>query len=106
MKKTIILIVCMLVLIAGVVVEGIGWNREYKHNRQLTAIIEENNKVIDSLVNKPRKSLNVDIHLDVTDKSTYKVNAKGNNGTIQAPNDKVYELKVVLDSVEFNTFEK
>ena len=96
----------MLVLIAGVVVEGVGWNREYKHNNQLTAIIGENNKVIDSLVNKPRKSLNVEIKLDVTDKSTYKVNAKGNQGTIQAPNDKTYELKVILDSVEFNTFEK
>ena len=96
----------MLVLLGGCIVEGIGWNREYKHNRQLTAIIENDAKVIDSLVNKPRKSLNVDIHLDVTDKSTYKVNAKGNNGTIQAPNDKMYELKVVLDSVEFTTFGK
>lgn len=96
----------MLILLGGCIVEGIGWQREYKHNKQLTAIIDENNKVIDSLINKPRKSLNVDINLDVTDKSTYKVNAKGNQGTIEAPNDKVYELKVVLDSVEFNTFEK
>jgi hypothetical protein len=96
----------MLILLGGCVVTGIGWQREYKHNKQLTAIIEEDAKVIDSLVNKPRKSLNVDINLDVTDKSTYKVNAKGNQGTIQAPNDKVYELKVELDSVEFTTFEK
>jgi hypothetical protein len=38
MKKTIIMIVCMLILLGGCIVEGIGWQREYKHNKQLTAI--------------------------------------------------------------------
>lgn len=101
MKKKIILIVCFLVLVGGVVFTSVGWNRSHKQNRQFFALIEQQTEIIDSLVNLPRNAINLQVSMDLTDKSKYTINGKGNSGTINAPNDKEYKLTVEIDSVSF-----
>lgn len=99
MMKKIIIIVVMLLMVGGLVATSLGWRCDHKQNKEYWTIIVQQNAIIDSLANKKETAIYLDVQMELTDKSTYKINAKGNNGTITAPNDKTYHLEVELDSV-------
>jgi hypothetical protein len=57
--------------------------------------VKEQTGIIDSLLN--RRMTVFDVQLNVTDKSTNKINGSHNKGTITMPQEKVYRLEI--DSV-------
>lgn len=56
---------------------------------------EEQSRVIDSLLN--RRMTVFDVQLNVQDKSKFTIYGRHNSGTINVPNERIYEL--VVDSV-------
>jgi hypothetical protein len=57
--------------------------------------VKEQSVIIDSLLN--RRMTVFDVQLNVTDKSTNKINGTYNKGTISMPQERVYKLEI--DSV-------
>ena len=58
---------------------------------------EEQSRVIDSLLNKRDKFIDIQMH--VTDKSKFAVYGKYNKGTIYVPSERTYELKIDSTSI-------
>lgn len=68
-----------------------------KHCRSLKVQTKEQSKIIDSLLNRRMKV--VDCSLNVTDKSKFIIYGKYNKGTITAPSEQTYTLKIDSTSV-------
>lgn len=106
MKKKIIIGVIIAVLACLGIVEGVGLFLTSKKNKQLISIVEKQTSIIDSLANSSKVTYSIALSMDVTDKSTYKINGKGNNGSIIAPSNKEYKLILDIDSVSITTTAK
>lgn len=106
MKLKIILSVIIALLGCATIGAGYSWHESAKQNKQFLNIIQTQAATIDSLTNNPAQSLKIDLELNVTDKSKYSINAKGNNGTITAPTEKIYKLNLKIDSVSMTTTAK
>lgn len=104
MKSKIKIIVIAIVLIA-LGVASTGWITGMQINRKQSARIEEQAKVIDSLLNLP-PTISVSARMDVTDKSKIDVNGKNNQGTINVPTERVYVLELQIDSTKMEVFRK
>lgn len=63
-----------------------------KHLSTLKQTVNNQQMVIDSLLN--RHSITFEVELNVTDKTKLTVNAKGNNGTVNVPTEKIYVLEI------------
>jgi len=68
-----------------------------KHRAEQSEIITAQNSQIAELLKL--KTYSFSVALNVTDKSTYRIFGRNNKGTIIAPNEKYYELKI--DSTSF-----
>ena len=66
-----------------------------RHNRDLRKQVDEQSRVIDSLLTIRRNYINVE--LNVTDRSTSKLYGTYNKGTINYPQERTYRL--AIDSV-------
>lgn len=97
MKKTIlIIIISYLLTIAG----GIGWYCSERHSQVLHKTITTQQQTIDSLLQlKPA----LEVHLAVTDRSTLKVNAAKNSGSVIVPSEKHYVVEI--DSVSIKNWQ-
>lgn len=89
--KYIIYAVIAIVLTASCIITGLT----AKHNKTLIKCNAEQSKIIDSLLNRRMKV--VDIKLYVTDKSKNTIYGRYNKGTIFMPQERKYILEV--DSV-------
>lgn len=92
--KWIVGIICV-ALIATLVVSNVYTT---KHNKSLKAQVDEQSKIIDSLL--ARRMNVIDAKLYVTDKSKNVVYGKYNKGTIYVPQEKKYLLEI--DSIILN----
>lgn len=101
MKKKVftVLIGVLVVLVfvtANVLLNCMNRNLQKQINEQ-TEIITRQGAVIDSLLQRREKF--IDVQLYVTDKSNNKIYGRYNKGTIAMPQEKVYRLEI--DSTDF-----
>ena len=106
MKKYFISIIIYVVLIATIAVIATLYSGSVKHNKSLKAQVKEQSLIIADQSNTIKELTKIktynyqfEIKLDVTDKSKYNIYGRNNAGTIVAPNQKQYELKI--DSTSF-----
>lgn len=95
MKKWTIIVLFVLVAALGICITG--WVGASKTMRAQSKHITEQSMVIDSLLNIP-PAIVLSPTLNVQDKSSFKILGKGNSGTINAPTERIYILKVEMDS--------
>lgn len=105
MKTKLILIIISVILLGGNIFMGYEWNRTYKEKKDYFEVIVKQNEIIDSLVNTPPR-LNMEVKMNLTDKSKFEINGKNNSGTINVPTHRTYVLEVEYDSVSINTIYK
>lgn len=105
MKTKLILIIISIILLGGNIFTGYEWNRTYKEKKDYFEVIVKQNEIIDSLVNTPPR-LNMEVKMNLTDKSKFEINGKNNSGTINVPTTRTYVLEVEYDSVSINTIYK
>lgn len=103
MSKIKIILIALVLIALGVT--STGWIIGMREHQEQKARIEEQAKVIDSLLNIP-PSISVSAKLDVTDKSKIDVNGKGNSGTINVPTERVYVVELQLDSAKMEVYRK
>ena len=84
--------VILAVLLAVIAVLSVSVAKDRKHIKTLKTQILEQSAIIDSLLN--RQSVVFDVSLNVQDKTRLVVNGKGNSGTINVPQEKVYVLEI------------
>lgn len=92
--KYIIYAVAALALTASCIITGLT----AKHNKTLIKCNAEQSKIIDSLLNRRMKV--VDVKLYVTDKSKNTVYGRYNKGTISMPQERKYILEVDSISIK------
>jgi len=97
MKWTFLKWIGGMVVVLVVAVLSVAVNGQKKHISTLKMQVKEQSAVIDSLLS--RRMTVFDVQLNVTDKSTNKINGKFNKGDIVMPQQKIYELK--FDSVSW-----
>ena len=98
MKKKVFKIVKDVVFVAVIVILSVAVSGLIKHNATLKSQVKSQSEIIDSLLN--RKEIVVNVSLNVTDKSTHKIQGKKNSGTINMPQENTYTIK--LDSGTIN----
>lgn len=81
-----------IVVATAIAAMGAGNVFQHKANHQLRLQVNEQSKIIDSLLN--RRMTVIDCHLHVTDKSRFAIYGRYNKGTITVPNERTYELKI------------
>ena len=79
-------------LLISVVITSILSVQLHKRLKSAENRIVEQTTVIDSLLTRRMKV--VDVHLYVTDKSKFNIYGRYNKGSITAPSEKVYTLKI------------
>ena len=84
--------VILAVLLATIAVLSVCVAKDRKHIKTLKTQVLEQKTIIDSLLNRP--SIVFDVSLNVQDKTRLTVNGKGNSGTINVPQEKVYVLEI------------
>lgn len=84
--------VILAVLLAVIAVLSVSVAKDRKHIKSLQGQVAEQSAIIDSLLN--RQSVVFDVSLNVQDKTRLTVNGKGNSGTINVPQEKVYVLEI------------
>lgn len=84
--------VVLAVLLAIIAVLSVSVAKDRKHIKALNYQVKEQSAIIDSLLN--RQSVVFDVSLNVQDKTRLTVNGKGNSGTINVPQEKVYVLEI------------
>lgn len=84
--------VILAVLLAVIAVLSVSVAKDRKHIKTLNYHVKEQSAIIDSLLN--RQSVVFDVSLNVQDKTRLTVNGKGNSGTINVPQEKVYVLEI------------
>ena len=106
MKRYFIRIIIYVALVASIAVTAALYRGSVKHNKSLKAqvkeqsiIIENQSHTIEELTKIKTYNYQFEVKLDVTDKSKYNIYGRNNAGTIIAPNQKQYELKI--DSTSF-----
>ncbi|MBO7715561.1 MAG: hypothetical protein J6S85_18505 [Methanobrevibacter sp.] len=92
MWKTIIKICIYAILVGLIAVLSVSVAKDRKHIKSLNYQVKEQSAIIDSLLN--RQSVVFDVSLNVQDKTRLTVNGKGNSGTINVPQEKVYVLEI------------
>lgn len=95
--KTKITIIIMAVLAAAVVTMSVLYAGSRSHIKTLKLQTAEQSEVIDSLLARRMKFIDVQLH--VTDKSKNIVYGRHNTGTIQMPQERKYILKIDSTSV-------
>lgn len=84
--------VILAVLLAIIAVLCVAVAKDRKHIKTLKYQVAEQSAIIDSLLN--RQSVVFDVSLNVQDKTRLIVNGKGNSGTINVPQEKIYILEI------------
>lgn len=84
--------VILAVLLAIIAVLCVAVAKDRKHIKTLNYQVAEQSAIIDSLLN--RQSVVFDVSLNVQDKTRLVVNGKGNSGTINVPQEKIYILEI------------
>lgn len=84
--------VILAVLLAVIAVLSVSVAKDRKHIKTLNYQVKEQSAIIDSLLN--RQSVVFDVCLNVQDKTRLTINGKGNSGTINVPQEKVYVLEI------------
>lgn len=84
--------VILAVLLAIIAVLSVSVAKDRKYIKALNYQVKEQSAIIDSLLN--RQSVVFDVSLNVQDKTRLTVNGKGNSGTINVPQEKVYVLEI------------
>lgn len=95
MKNALIIIFTCLFITSGV-----GWFCAERHLFSLKSITVQQQQVIDSLLNLQPS---LEVHLAVTDRSTLKVNAAKNSGSVIVPSEKHYVVEI--DSVSIKNWQ-
>ena len=89
----------LIVLITSVVIMAKTIHSQKKQLKWQQNTIEIQNETIYELTKKETYSYQFEVKLSVQDKSKYNIYGRNNAGTIVAPNNKIYELKI--DSTSF-----
>ena len=99
MKKWIIIIIggCALAASAAIATLSVSLKSKAEMCAELKQRTKEQSRVIDSLLNKRDKFIDIQMH--VTDKSKFAVYGKYNKGTIYVPSERTYELKIDSTSI-------
>lgn len=90
------LLCCAAVIV--IVTLSIAFAFSSRSNRQLQNRVQEQSKIIDSLLNRRIKA--VDVELYVTDKSKNVIYGRYNKGTITMPQERKYILEVDSISIK------
>lgn len=99
MKKTLIYVAVTVAAVAAatIAVLGVSLSGEKRRCSELSERVGEQAKVIDSLLNRREKF--IDVQLNVTDKSKSTIYGKYNKGTITMPQEKTYHLEIDSSNV-------
>lgn len=99
MKKWIIIAAAIYFAATACTISVLGF--QLKSRSEVCASLKERtaeqSRVIDSLLNKRDKFIDIQMH--VTDKSKFAVYGKYNKGTIYVPSERTYELKIDSTSI-------
>ena len=96
--KKIVKIIAYIILLSIIAILSALLSGTGKQNKILRNQVSEQSKVIDSLLT--RRMTVYDITLNVTDRSTNKINGKFSKGIISMPQVRTYRLEI--DSVNFS----
>lgn len=90
-----ILIIVLIINIIGI--GGCVWCNISTTNHLKKALLEQRED-IQEVMSKLPPSVVLSPTLNIQDKSSFKILGKGNSGTINAPTERIYILKVEMDS--------
>lgn len=88
----IVIIVCVMGASAAITILSEKLKSKTEVCEDLKQRTEEQSRVIDSLLNRRDKFIDVQLH--VTDKSRFAIYGRYNKGTINVPNERRYELTI------------
>lgn len=91
-----VIIISLVINLLGV--GGALWCSISSVNRMKKEFAVQQEK-ISEVISKLPPAISLEAHLQVEDKSKFTLNGKGNSGTINVPQEKMYYLEFKMDSV-------